>query len=878
MSLSPGMLLGPFEIVALLGQGGTGEVYRARDPRLARDVAIKVLHSAVTLDPDRRQRFEQEARTVGGLNDPNIVAVLDIGVHDGALYLVEELLEGATLRDKLTDGRLPVRKALDYAVQASRGLAAAHAKGIVHRDLKPENQFVTRDGRLKILDFGLAKLVAAKAAAVDATSAPTVELLTEPGMVLGTVGYMSPEQVRGRDVDPRSDLFSLGAVMFEMVAGQRAFQGESSVDTMSAILKEEPPELTKLNPDVPPGVERIIRRCLEKDPEERFHSARDLAFALESLAAPSTVSTSVHVAPPAARRQTGRGRMLAAGLALVALAAGTFLGRAFFGRKGEDLAAYRFTALATEQGIKDAPAWSPDGKSVAYAAQVEGVYQIFTRGQDQPVPAQLTHSTTDCRAPFWSPDNTRVFYFSPAGQALWEIGAAGGTPEVRLRGIRAAHLSPDGKTLAFVRHEANGLSLWVQPREGSQPRRLGPEFPGSDAYLRFAPNGEWLGLWSIFGEGKLAFWRVSYPKGQAERKLSALSNIRGPTITAFTWFPDSRHVVFSGALNKSGDDHLLLADTNTGSIRPITVGLAGEADPSLSPDGRRLVFTARTDDQDIVEIPLDGSPMRSVLATSTIEHCAAWSPQGDQFVYAKQHNGTDEIWIHSVHEGWERPLITAASFREGKTDRVTEPRYSPDGQRIAFTRVSEGVYSIWVASVAGGPPVPLGVDHELVPAWSPDGNWIAYTSIDVAGAGLFKVSSGGGGKPVAIVPGGGGSQIVRTQWSSRGDWLIWLGKRGLEVVSPEGSQRQLLSEETGWQEVQGFSKDGGTVFAIRENQAHHFLVEAFDIAAKRATLISDLGPQVQMHAFSLAPDGKSFLTTLSRRGGDIWILDGFGTP
>ena len=278
-----------------------------------------------------------------------------------------------------------------------------------------------------------------------------------------------------------------------------------------------------------------------------------------------------------------------------------------------------------------------------------------------------------------------------------------------------------------------------------------------------------------------------------------------------------------------------------------------------------------------MEIPLDGSAMRNVLATSTFERCAAWSPKGDQFVYANQHNGSDEIWIHSVHEGWERPLITAASFREGKTDRLTEPRYSPDGQRIAFTRVSEGVFSVWVASVAGGPPVPLGADHELVPVWSLDGSWIAYTSFDVAGAGLFKVSSGGGGKPVVIIPpGGGGSPIVRTQWSTRGDWLTWLGKRGLEVVSPDGSQRELLSEETGWQEVQGFSKDGGTVFAIRANQARHFLVEAFDIATKRARLISDLGPQIDMHAFSLAPDGKSFLTTLSRRGGDIWILDGFG--
>ena len=877
MPLEPGAHLGPYEIVSMIGAGGMGEVYRGRDPRLERDVAIKVLPGSFTLDADRRSRFELEARAAGGLNHPNIVAVFDIGVHDGALYLVQELLEGATLRAKLANGPMPVRKALDYAVQAARGLAAAHAKGIVHRDLKPENLFVTRDGRLKILDFGLAKLVAAKSAAADATSAPTAAMGTEPGMVLGTAGYMSPEQVRGREVDPRSDLFALGAVMFEMVTGRRAFQGESSMDTMSAILKEEPAELTKLNPDLPAGVERIIRRCLEKDPEERFHSARDLAFALESLSAQPTVLSGVQPAPPAAR-PASRGWALAAGVALAALIGGLFAGRTFFGRqKGEDLSAYRFTAVATEQGIKSSPAWSPDGRTIAYAAQVNSVFQIFTRGPDQPIPAQLTHSASDCDKPFWSPDNTRLFYMS--GESLWEVGAAGGEPEERLRGIDAAALSPDGKTLAFVRRVANAISIWVQPVGGSQPRKLGSDIAATDVYLRFAPDGASIGLWLGAGAGKLAFWQVSYPQGEAHRVFAAVSNIRGSYATAFTWFPDSRHIVFSGASIQGDNNHLFLGDAKTGAIRPITAGLDGEADPSLSADGSRLAFTAAKNDQDIVEIPLDGSPMRNVLATSTVEHCPSWSPKGDQFAYAKQHNGMDEIWIHNIGDGSERPLITAASFREGKTDRVSEPRYSPDGQRIAFSRIAGGTYSTWVASAAGGPPVPLGVDNGLVPTWSPDGGWIAYASIEPSGAGLFKIASGGGGKPLMIVPAGEGNpNLVRAQWSPRGDWIVWTGKRGLEVVSPDGSRRELLSGETGWQQVQGFSKDGATVFAIRSNQARHFVLESFDIATRREKVISDLGPQVAMHAFSLAPDGKSFLTSLTRQTGDIWILDGFGKP
>jgi eukaryotic-like serine/threonine-protein kinase len=293
MSLSASARVGPYEIVSLLGHGGMGEVYRARDPRLARDVAIKVLHSAIALDPDRRHRFEQEARAAGGLNHPNIVAVFDIGSDDGALYIVQELLEGETLRERLRAGPLPLRKSLDYAGQAARGLAAAHAKGIVHRDLKPENLFLTRDGRLKILDFGVAKLTA-RAGAKDATSARTETLGTEPGVVLGTIGYMSPEQVRGEVVDNRSDLFSLGAILFEMLTGRRAFQGPSPADTMSAILKEEAPELPASTPAL---LASIVRRCLEKIPEDRLESARDLAFALESFL---TASGSQHAMPAAA--------------------------------------------------------------------------------------------------------------------------------------------------------------------------------------------------------------------------------------------------------------------------------------------------------------------------------------------------------------------------------------------------------------------------------------------------------------------------------------------------------------------------------------------------------------------------------------------------
>ena len=293
MPSSSGVRLGRYEILSPLGAGGMGEVYRARDARLGRDVAVKVLPSSFSADPDRLRRFEQEARAAGMLNHPNILAIYDVGAHDGSPYVVSELLEGETLRDRLRCATCPTRKAVEYAIQIAQGLAAAHEKGIVHRDLKPENLFITRDGRVKILDFGLAKLAEPQFAGSAQTGAPTVPLDadTGPGVVMGTAGYMSPEQVRAQRVDHRSDIFSLGAILYEMLTGKRAFHGESAVETLNSILKDDPPELSETTRNIAPGLERVVKHCLEKNSEERFQSARDLAFDLEALSGVSSPST-----------------------------------------------------------------------------------------------------------------------------------------------------------------------------------------------------------------------------------------------------------------------------------------------------------------------------------------------------------------------------------------------------------------------------------------------------------------------------------------------------------------------------------------------------------------------------------------------------------
>src|SRR5687767_4126631 len=289
MSVEAGTKLGPYEIVSRLGAGGMSEVWRAFDPRIRREVAVKVLPATFARYADRMHRFETEARATGALNHPNLLTIFDVGSTDGKPYIVTELLEGSTLRECLRDNgtavRLPIRKAVDYAIQISNGLAAAHERGVVHRDLKPENLFVTRDGRVKILDFGVAKLRSTDDSAI--TDEKTIEQETSPGTVIGTVGYMSPEQVRGQFVDARSAIFSLGTLLYEMVAGAHPFRGASPADTMSSILREDPPDLSAMNPNVTPGLDRVIRHCMEKSPEQRFQSARDLAFQLDMLSSAS---------------------------------------------------------------------------------------------------------------------------------------------------------------------------------------------------------------------------------------------------------------------------------------------------------------------------------------------------------------------------------------------------------------------------------------------------------------------------------------------------------------------------------------------------------------------------------------------------------------
>src|SRR5262245_50977927 len=427
--LFSGQGIGAYKILALLGRGGMGVVYRARDERLRREVAIKVLPASLAHDADRLRRFEQEAHATSALNHPNILTIYDIGAHEGSPFIVAELLEGEELRAQLESGALPVRRALEYAQQITAGLAAAHEKGIVHRDLKPENLFVTKDGRVKILDFGLAKLKSAQVGAVD-TDAPTQKQLTDPGVVMGTVGYMSPEQVRGQETDHRSDIFAFGMILYEMLSGQRAFSGASAIEVMNAILKEEPPEFGETNSKISPQLEKLVRRCLEKQPERRFQTAYDLSYALEALSTPSGARMETQAALPAAPERAGRSRFFGQARLAWAVAAMLMLALGLtwahlMRQPTPDAHVMRFSILPPEKASFDHTAVSPDGTWLAFTAATGSKVQLWVRALASS-DAKPLEGTEGATFPFWSPDSRFIGFFASGN--LKKVEVSGGLP------------------------------------------------------------------------------------------------------------------------------------------------------------------------------------------------------------------------------------------------------------------------------------------------------------------------------------------------------------------------------------------------------------------------------------------------------------------
>ncbi len=694
--IDAGTRLGRYEIRSKLGAGGMGEVYRAHDERLNRDVAIKVLPAALSQDTDRLRRFEQEAQAAGALNHPNILAVYDVGMHDGSPYIVSELLEGEELREQLNDGPLPQRKALDYAQQIAQGLAAAHERGITHRDLKPENLFITTDGRVKILDFGLAKL---RPPRNESTSSEidTRKQITDPGTVMGTVGYMSPEQVRGHEADHRSDIFSFGSILYEMLAGQRAFRRETMAETMTAILKEEPPELSETNAKISLPLEKIVRRCLEKKPERRFQSTSDLGFALEALSTPSgsgfETATSVTMATDdhAVEGRTwfvrnARLAWIAAGVLL--LAALMVAIPYFFQRAPAAPTVTRFTIAPPEKlVIGESLALSPDGKVVAFSGTDEtGKTLLWIRALDALTPQPLA-GTEGGRFPFWSPDGRSLGFFADA--KLKRIEIAGGAAQP----LADASLEPRGAT-------------W-----------------GSDGIILFSPN--------IISP----VYRVSAAGGSAS-PLTEIDQSRSETSHRWPYFlPDGRHFIYFVRGPKKEEQGLFLASVDSKDRRLLlkvesSVAYMPPDAPSRSPGlllfMRDQTLMAQPFDKDKLE--LSGEPQ---AIAEDVVHYGEIGPSAlgifsistnGVLCYQTGNRSTSQLtWFD--RSGKQLGTVGAAG-------NLSEPVLSPDGQRVAVGMEKEAPGDVWIMELARGTFTRFTFDPHLDrrPIWSPDGSRIVFSS------------------------------------------------------------------------------------------------------------------------------------------------------
>ena len=868
-----------------------GTVYRARDTRLRRDVAIKVLHPSSDDQPRRLQRFLEEARAAGALNHPNILAVYDVAIDGDTPYIATELIDGVSLRRTIDAGRMPLARVVALATQIADGLAAAHRAGLVHRDLKPENVMLTRDGRVKIVDFGLVRTMT--------PDDPGNRTLTAPHAVLGTTAYMSPEQARGGAVDFRSDLFSLGTMLYEMALGRRPFDRPTSIETLSAILHDEPPPAGNAE-RVPPPFMSIVERCLAKDPQERYAATQDLHHDLRALnGGPSKLA-------PRSLGVTGVRRIfapwpLAVISASVAAAIAMFVWGFAMAPAPPSLADAAIVPFATEAVYEGSAAWSPDGRTIAYVAERNGIIQVMARGIDASTPLTVTDAVSDCRAPFWSADGTRIFYISWAGsrEGLWSIGSAGGAARVVLQDVSVATMRPDGSAIVFLRQKAAetdlAQTLWVADGDGSNPRRFAEGWEGGAtagiSFMRFSPDGASVGLWansegskdSAPGKADSAdLWVFAFPSGEARRVLASLGQV--PRAHPFTWMPDSRHVVFGAeGLGRSPGTHLWIGDIDADRIEPLTNTASSEYEPSVSPKGDRIAFTSESSHYDLVEIPVDGSPILSRPFNSRELAEPSWSLKGRQFAYITDRAGPQEIWRSNEDRSFEVPAVSGRNFSD-TTYLLSRVAFSPDGTRLAYQRRSREGYYIWMSQAAGGPAArllndPLAV-YEDAPAWSPNGQWIAFTYRDTKGKWwLGKTRAGAGGR---IEPVHEDIDYPATpQWSPDGQWILCELPDGLYVLAAEGRDQRLISREP-WL-AHTWSGDGRSIYAISETPENRLQLVTIDARTQATRVIAaDLGPSPPttppLRGFSLSPDGTRILTSMVQLRGDLHLLDGFRRP
>jgi Tol biopolymer transport system component len=853
MALLNGVHLGPYVILAPIGAGGMGEVYRARDTKLDRDVAIKVLTDLFASDPERLSRFEREAKAVAALSHPNILAIHDFGTHQGTAYAVMELLEGQTLRERLGEGALAPKRCLAIGAQIASGLAAAHDKHIVHRDLKPENVFLGADGSVKILDFGLARQITASAG--DAPDSPTRIRDTNPGTVMGTVGYMSPEQVKGQSADHRSDIFAFGCVLFEMATGRRSFHRETAAETMTAILREDPLEILGEQAGLPAAIEPIVRHCLEKRPEERFQSARDLGFALQSLSGGST--SSGPVAPvTVATRQPARRWIPVAAAAIVA--AGAFAaGRVWpAGSTGAPAPSIMgFQQVTDTPGVESMPSLSPDGKTIAYVSAAAGQDDIYLQRIGSRSGQRLTTGPPAANAqPAFSPDGEHIaFRSSRDGGGIFLMTASGESVTRATDFGYSPSWSPDSKMLViaasgFQQPTDRGSSapgLWVIDLETHQKREVTDVVGLQPAW---SPHGQRIAYWSLRGTGgQRDLWTVAADGSDGKNGGVAVTD-DAPLDWSPAWSPDGRYLYFSS--NRGGTMNLwrIAIDEASGRVtgepEPVMTpstyagypsfsrdgsrmayasldwrstlfrvafdaargALAGSPIPVLkstrpirdhevSPDGEWVAFNETAPQEDLFVARLDGREYRRLTDDAFRDRGPVWAPDGRRIVFYSDRGGGYELWAIRPDGLGLEPL----THDLGKVNFAV---FSPDGSRIAFSGVGLVGWFIQNAASPGkdvqSEPAPSGTDTFWPFSWSADGARIAGHLVQKdgssAGLAVYTVAT----RQFARVPGPHDDPWLMMSWLRDGRRLIVRNSDGIALVNADTGERKMLVSVRGY--------------------------------------------------------------------------------
>lgn len=858
-----------YQVSSLLGKGGMGEVYRARDKRLERDVALKILPMAYSTDAERLRRFEQEARTAGKLNHPNILTVYDVGIHDGAPYIVTELLEGEELREQLKQGAIAQRRALGYVQQIAEGLAAAHAKGIVHRDLKPENIFVTGEGRVKILDFGLAKLKDPASGTGIETVAP---LITTPGIVMGTVSYMAPEQVRGNETGQRADIFSLGVILYEMLSGNRPFSGDSAVEIMNGILTQDPPDLSETNPKISTVLARIVRRCLEKKPEQRFQSASDLCFALETLTSGSGVSVETAAASPspASRRQL---YWLAPVVALIL--AGSlmvwYLDRSDYWWSNP-LANARFTQLTDFPGAEGDAAISRDGKFVTFLSDRDGPFdvwvgQVGTGSFNNLTKGQLTDiRNPEIRGLGFSPDGSLVSFWVRVMNrpTISAVPTMGGTIRAYLDGPEL-DWSADGARMVYHTNEDGDPLFVTGPGE-----KVGKQIYKADHGMHchfplWSADGAFIYFVRGFPPDEMDIWRIRAGGGSPERITFHNSRVAHPT------FLDERTLLYTSREADGSGPWLYSVDTERRAPHRISFGVERYTSIASTRDGRRLVASVANPDASIWRVPISTEIVaESGAARIPLPAVRGLSPRigPDFMLYLSSKGGDDGIW--KLSDG------TAVELWNGSLGRVPAgPAIAPDGRRIAFTAQKSGRNRLYYMNSDGTGVTELAASLNVrgAPSWPPAGEWLTVPADQGKGAGLFKVPLDGA-PPNLLV----NEPAMNPVWSPDGKFVVYSGVEvgtqfPLKAATADGRSFRIPEIILSRGSSHFSFLAGGPVLVVLEGEFWHKNFWSVDLLTGQRRQLTNFSREFLIGDFDLSMDGREIIFGRLKESSNVILID-----